>query len=103
SDIGKFLSCFQGALLDNSILSNVLIFDQLNSMNDYFMRTDAFLPRNIVNLIELEKKEQSEEILKSIHTSRLTPQQRKGNQVILSICIPSFNRGNRAYDNVLHL
>ncbi|MNM78820.1 N-glycosyltransferase [compost metagenome] len=103
SDIGKFLSCFQGALLDNSILSNVLIFDQLENMNDYFMRTGAFLPRNIVNFIDSKKKDQSEEILSNIHNRRLTHQQRKGDRVLLSICIPSFNRGNRAYDNVLHL
>ncbi|UVI30240.1 glycosyltransferase [Paenibacillus spongiae] len=102
SEIGKFLSCLQGALLDDSILSNVLIFDKLEGMNEYIARTNAFLPRNILNLINQEN-EQPKKILHAIHTHRLKKGNRNGDRILLSICIPSFNRGKRAYNNVLHL
>ncbi|WP_025689961.1 glycosyltransferase [Paenibacillus zanthoxyli] len=95
-----FLSCLQGALLDESIVSDMLFFDGYTGMNEYFKSSGAFLPRNI---IDLTGKNDKGIIVEKIHNDRIRKENRKGNQILLSICIPSFNRGNRAYDTVTHL
>lgn len=100
-DIEKFLSCLQGALLDTSIISNVLIFDNLNCFSAYLSNSNLFIPRNIINLSE--KSPVPQDILDEIHNNRLHKKNRIGDRVLLSICIPSYNRGKRAYENILHL
>lgn len=99
--IDKFLSCLQGALLDNKIISNVTFFDNYAVLQDYFINTSAYLPRNFINLVD--KGEKPKNIINKIHESRIHKDNRKGDRVILSICIPSYNRGNRAYHNILNL
>lgn len=101
NNIRKFLSCLQGAIVDESILSDVLIFDSLENMNEYFMQSNSFLPRNFINLTE--KSDKPQQIINHIHNYRTSKEYRNRNNVLLSICIPSYNRGKRAYDNVLHL
>lgn len=101
NNIEQFLSCLQGAVLNESILSNVMIFDNSHKMSEYFKGSDAFLPRNIINLID--KSETPQKIINDIHNYRISKENRKGKNILLSICIPSFNRGDRAYDNVIHL
>jgi hypothetical protein len=101
NNIEKFLSCIQGALLNNDIISNVFIFDSLTSMSEYFLSCNAFLPRNIIN--RLNTNENAKDYIDKIHHVRTNKDNRSGDQVLLSICIPSYNRGKRAYDNVVHL
>ncbi|MEC0370784.1 glycosyltransferase family 2 protein [Paenibacillus chibensis] len=97
----KFLSCLQGALLVDTVISNVLIFDNLNNLNTYFTNTNAFLPRNIIDLSS--KNEAPQFAINEIHKSRTSKENRKGDRPLLSICIPSYNRGNRAYNNITRL
>ncbi|WEK53878.1 MAG: glycosyltransferase [Candidatus Cohnella colombiensis] len=101
NDMGKFLSSIQGALLNDSILSDVYIFDQLASFQEYFIRTGQFLPRNAINLVD--QSQVLQDLLAEIHQHRLKRGNRKGDQVLLSICIPTHNRGHRAFENVMHL
>ncbi|CAH1215761.1 hypothetical protein PAECIP111891_04307 [Paenibacillus allorhizoplanae] len=100
-DIRRFLACLQGALLNDAILSNVLIFDSVSSMINYFKSCSAFLPRNMIN--NSNKSIEVQEGLNEVHKFRLLKGNRKGDNILLSICIPSYNRGNRAYDNITHL
>ncbi|RCX19062.1 glycosyl transferase family 2 [Fontibacillus phaseoli] len=98
----KFLSCLQGALLNNFTISNVLFFDSLAALQDYFINSSEYLPRNIINLID--NSEKPTEMINEIHNNRThRKENRTGDRVLLSICIPSYNRGNRAYENILHL
>lgn len=99
--INKFLSCLQGALLDDKIISNVKFFDNYEVLQDYFINTSAYLPRNFINLVD--KSEKGKDIITRIHESRIHKDNRKGNRILLSVCIPSYNRGNRAYNNILNL
>jgi ASC-1-like (ASCH) protein len=101
NDIGKFLSCLQGALLNKDMISNVVIFNHLTSMSEYLKYNHTFLPRNIINLAD--KQENAQNSLDVIHRGRINKENRKGDNILLSICIPSFNRGKRAYDTVLQL
>ncbi|MCA1293974.1 glycosyltransferase [Paenibacillus sp. alder61] len=100
-DIEKSLSCLQGALLNSAIISNVVIFDSLDRFRQYMSSSDLFLPRNIINLSDSSSMPQY--ILDEIHDNRIHKDNRKGNRVLLSVCIPSYNRGKRAYENVVHL
>jgi cellulose synthase/poly-beta-1,6-N-acetylglucosamine synthase-like glycosyltransferase len=100
-DIGKSLACLQGALLNKDVISNVLILDSLSSMNEYFASCNASLPRNIIDLVN--KNEEAQNIIHETHNDRIIKEKRTGDHILLSICIPSYNRGKRAYDNVIHL
>ncbi|WP_334072140.1 MULTISPECIES: glycosyltransferase [Paenibacillus] len=100
-DIEKFLSCLQGSLLNNATISNALIFDNLDRFRHYMYNSDLFLPRNIINLSDSSSMPQN--TLDEIHNNRIHKDNRKSNHVLLSVCIPSYNRGKRAYENVVHL
>lgn len=88
----KFASFFK---LENflAVLSpNVKFFADTAEMRQYFLADyDAYLPRKIVGV----QPEKYEEIFQEIHDTRISsgiPSQ----NVLLSICIPSYNRGNFA-------
>lgn len=100
NDFAKFLSFFQGGLIDNKFVSDILIFDGFDSMKKYFKESNKYLPRNILNLTD--KIDQGQKVIDQIHNYRITMEGRKGNNVLLSIGIPSYNRGNRAYNNIIH-
>ncbi|SDP56595.1 glycosyltransferase [Clostridium gasigenes] len=100
SDMEKFQSVFQGMLIDGEIYKNILIFNGLEEMNEYFEKTDQYIPRNIIdytgNLSNIEK------VIDNIHKNRISKNGRKGSNVLFSICIPSYNRGDKAYNNVIN-
>lgn len=100
SNMAKFLSCFQGSLVAQENMSDLVIFDGLNGMKEHFQGSSSYLPRNIINLVNINVEVQ--QIINEIHNYRIGKEGRKGDNILLSICIPSYNRGNRAYDNVIH-
>ncbi|MFJ8064173.1 glycosyltransferase family 2 protein [Psychrobacillus sp. NPDC096426] len=100
-NIGKFFSCLQGVLLNEDTISNVLIFDNLFNMENYFKSSSDYLPRNIINL--LDNSNYTQNYINVIHNYRINKKERARNNILLSICIPSFNRGKRAYENIIHL
>ncbi|MVX62343.1 glycosyltransferase [Clostridium chromiireducens] len=99
-DYMKFLSLFQGMLINLETISDTLIFDGFDSMKEYFKGCSVYLPRNIIHLTN--ESELAQKTIDEIHNYRITKEGRKGDNILLSICIPSYNRGNRAYDNVIH-
>ncbi|NQX61915.1 glycosyltransferase [Paenibacillus qinlingensis] len=101
NDIQKFLSCLQGALLNEYLISNVVIFDSFISMEKYFSGKNAYIPRNIINLLDNSYTPQNS--IDNIHNLRIVKENRYGDNVLLSICIPSYNRGNRALENIVQL
>lgn len=88
----KFASFFKLKNLLSILPSNVKFFVDTEEMRQYFLTDhDAYLPRKIFG-VQLEKYE---EIFEEIHDARIkrgVPSQ----NVLLSICIPSFNRGKFA-------
>ncbi|WP_313892578.1 glycosyltransferase [Psychrobacillus sp.] len=100
-NIGKFFSCLQGELLNEEIISNVMIFEDLYNMENHFVNSNDYLPRNIINLVDNTNHIQN--YINVIHNYRINKKERARNNILLSICIPSFNRGNRAYENIIHL
>ncbi|MBB6625567.1 glycosyltransferase family 2 protein [Clostridium gasigenes] len=100
SDIERFQSVFQGMLIEEETYENIVIFNGLEEMNKYFEETDEYIPRNIIdctdNISIIEK------VIDNIHKYRISRNGRKGSNVLLSICIPSYNRGDKAYNNVIN-
>lgn len=101
NEIGKFLSCLQGNLLDRTIISDVVVTDDISQLDFYFSNPSIRLPRNIIDLTR--NKALAEKYINRWHNFRLSKENRDGSHILLSICIPSYNRGNRAYENILAL
>lgn len=100
-EVGKFLSCMQGSLLNKEVISDVLIFDSLESLVNYFKGNNVYLPRNIMNIVDSSNETQN--YLNEVHKYRIKRQENKRDNILISICIPSFNRGDRAYENIMNL
>lgn len=101
NEIGKFLSCLQGHLLDRTVISDVVVTDDISQLDFYFSDPGIRLPRNIIDLTR--NQEVVENYIDKWHKFRLSKENRDGSHILLSICIPSYNRGNRAYENILAL
>lgn len=96
----EFLSLFQVITINKNIISELLIFDNFNSMKEYFKNCNSYLPRNIIDFTF--ERNIAQKAIDEIHEYRITSKGRKGDNVLLSICIPSYNRGKLAYDNVIN-
>lgn len=100
NDRQELLSYFQGFLIDDKLLDKLTIFDNEGSFKQYFTNNSNYLPRTILG--SSEDIEKYQKIIEEIHQYRLTDEGRSGDNILLSICMPSYNRGKRAYDNVIH-
>ena len=96
----KFLSFFQFEDASTIIRKNIVIFKSGIEMEEYFSGTGIYLPRNIVGSVPASKT--GYKLIDEIHEKRLTPEGRFGDNVFLTIAIPSFNRGDRALETVLN-
>lgn len=99
-----FLSYFQTTQLERQIflLKDTYIFTSAEQIKDYFTRENIYLPRNIIPLEDKELEAKMHEWIQEIHELRIKDIDRKRNKVLLTIGIPSYNRGNRAYESVIH-
>ena len=100
-NLSLFLSSLQAHTLDLEQTSHLIkVLPSDKAYTEYFETCNDHLHRNIF------AKEASlnhyKEIIHDLHLYRITDQGRHGDNVILSICIPTYNRGQRALKNVLH-
>lgn len=100
SDIGKLLSYFQGSIIDESYINKIIVLKDIDEFRLYFMSRNNYLPRSIIGSDADRLKYAN--VIEEVHKYRLNKNNRFGDNVLLSICIPSYNRGKRAYDNVIH-
>lgn len=88
----KFVSFFKLKEFPATLPPNVKFFATTEEMRQYFMDDhDAYLPRRIV----ASKQEKYEALFKEIHNARIQSGL-PSNNVFLSICIPTYNRGELA-------
>lgn len=83
-------------------LENTIIFKNEQIMKLYFQEySDTYLPRLI---IAGKDKENYQQYFKELHEKRIKDNRiEKRNAIILSFCIPSYNRGHRAIQLVENL
>lgn len=100
TDVGLLFSCLQGGIINQRYLLYFGLFSNSDELHDYFIKHSHYLPRKIVG--KDQEIEEYQNKIEALHQLRLKKENRSGNNILLSIGIPSFNRGNRAYDNVMH-
>ncbi|WP_026523438.1 glycosyltransferase [Butyrivibrio sp. MB2005] len=77
---------------------NVDIFDDKYTFEKYIRESGAYIPRRIKS----EELDEYTQLMTDIHNERVSST-RKGDNVFLSICIPSWNRGKEALETVKNL
>lgn len=100
TDIEKLFSYFQGIIPDADLFSRLVVFTEWSQSEVFFKKTGSFFPHNYVG--DLKSQENYLKHKKQIHEFRLEKTNRTYDRILLSICIPSYNRGHRAYENVLN-
>ncbi len=74
---------------------NVDIFDDKCIFKEYICKSGAYIPR----IIKSSDMDEYTQMMTDIHNERVS-NNRKGDNVFLSICIPSWNRGKEALETV---
>lgn len=96
----KFVSFLKLPRFRELYLRDVAFFKDVNLMRDVFEQyAEFYLPKYIVGV----GAEQHLESLREIHVQRIHGTEIMRNNIFLSICIPSYNRGTLALKNVNHL
>lgn len=97
-ELRRFASYFKLEGFSAVFPSNVKIFATTSDMRQYFLENhDAYLPRKVFS----QEPEKYDAVIEELHDTRV----RSGipsNHVFLSVCVPSFNRGDRALQTVQH-
>lgn len=99
-NIDLLLACLPGMVLNDAHMPTLRMFFTMEAMENHFKRTNESLPWNIVG--SAPETSQAQNLLNKAHHFRTTPEGRKGDNILLSICIPSYNRGERAFKNISH-
>ncbi|OWA36198.1 hypothetical protein B9G55_10135 [Saccharibacillus sp. O16] len=97
-EYAKFLSTLQGGIVDE--LDRITAFASYQELKEFFENSSGYLPRNVISYCGDTQK--AESYLTHLHRRRLKVQHRNLDHVILSICIPSYNRGYRALETVIN-
>lgn len=96
----KFISFLKLPCFKKIYLENVKVFKDDVSMCDYFGRhEEVYLPRQII-AIDVQRYWK---IINILHEERVHHIGAVRNNIFLSICIPSYNRGKLALENVRHI
>ena len=96
----KFVSFLKLPYFKELYLENVIVFQNESVMQIFFSENiDFYLPKQIVT----EDAEKYWGMIKSLHEERICHLGEERRNIFLSICIPSYNRGEIALSNVRHL
>jgi hypothetical protein len=102
NDMNYLLSFLQLEELSLMAEKKITVFPSEDAMKKYFMGTSCYLPRNIQDGTDGSTVDYGKKIVDEIHKARLTRKGRNGSNVLLTIGIPSWNRGHRAFESVVH-
>ncbi len=82
------------------ICSRIKAFKSQDDFYDYFIdHEEEYAPRVIIS----EDNEHWYDLINRIHSERIKNVDKKRDNIFLSICIPSYNRGHRALESVKEL
>lgn len=99
-DIMLFCSSLQGKKISPENLESINIFHCIKELTDFIKNENLVIPRNVINFSK--KFTYPKAFLDEIHQERLNSPLEKDN-VLISICIPTYNRGHRALNTVKKL
>ncbi len=104
TNIEATLSFFKLPGIMERYLSNLTFLDSHDRFQSYFHRnTSVYLPHIYYGNSSSGNSDCIEKILESEHQYRLTPEGRNTSNILLTIGIPSYNRGHRVLQNIRDL
>lgn len=84
-------------------LKGIKFFSSLEEFKNFFeINSNIYLPFNVISEYST-KKEELNSIISDIHQKRITKEYRDESNILLTICIPSYNRGHRALADIEEL
>lgn len=96
----KFVSFFKLPAFRELYLQNFIVFKNEELMCKFFEEYEEFyIPKQIITM----NAEKYRKLLMEIHKKRICNTRIERKNIFLSICIPSYNRGKLALENVKHL
>ncbi len=102
-DLLRFNCFFKLPKFYELVYNNIFVFYDIETCQSYFhSNTDVYLPRMLYADDEINR-ERLEQIVKEEHEYRLTSEGRNESNILLTIGIPSFNRGHRALQTVNYI
>lgn len=96
-DIDVFCLMLSFRSFGNSV-QNLIFFENMDEFKSYFMDSEEYLPRNV---LPCSGKDEFEKVIHEIHEHRLKNKAQR--PPILTIGIPTYNRGKFAYENVINI
>lgn len=101
----KTLSFFKLPNIIENYLNNVLIFESSNKLQTFFhSNLNVYLPKIIIDLKNNKDHEyNTRTLIEQEHEFRISSSNRDESNILLSICIPTWNRGHRALENIKSL
>lgn len=100
----KLLSFLKLPNIIENYCSKLIWVQSIDYLQYYFHKNTAkYLPRIVVTNKQNNCEQALKEMIEKEHNYRLTPEGRNTSDVILTIGIPSYNRGNRALKNIQNL
>lgn len=104
TDIKQSLSFLKLPSFIERFCPNATFIDSANSFQAYFhQNTSEYLPHLFYGKCSDEYSSAISKIIEQEHRYRLTPEGRNTTNVILTIGIPTYNRGHRALHNIQNL
>ncbi|MBQ8317744.1 MAG: glycosyltransferase family 2 protein [Lachnospiraceae bacterium] len=91
-----FYSLFKLPEFEGKYMDNVVLFDTEEQFIDYFSSNNEYLPKTVIS----NDNEKYLNIIDELHKIRIEDMDKVNNNVFLSICIPTYNRGNIALNSV---
>ena len=96
----EFLSFLKLPDIEQKYLKNAVVFLDIEMMEQFFIQyPEYYLPKEIVSRFV----ERYREILNGLHENRIKDTERKRENILLSVCIPSYGRGSILLANVQNL
>lgn len=106
-DPSRILSFFKLSNIANKYFDNIVIFDSPDMLYNFFRTNPSiYLPHTLItgnSNSSIDLGEKIQRILDEEHKFRISHKGRNDNNILLSICIPTWNRGHRALDCVTSL
>lgn len=93
---GVFYSLFKLPEFEGKYMDNVVLFDTEEQFIDFFSSNNEYLPKTVIS----NDNEKYLNIIDELHKIRIEDMDKVNNNVFLSICIPTYNRGNIALNSV---
>ena len=101
-DFKKSSCILQSRIFKNIQFNGLELYSDVKEVYDYYTKSDNYFPKYVIKFSGVGSSQETDKLIRDIHDFRLVRENRLGTNIVLTIAIPSYNRGTRALDNVRH-